>query len=649
MTNPTLIGDFLHRIKRPVKLSSNDKYKLVTVKLKHKGVVLRGEKLGSEIKSKMYRVMAGDFILSGIDARNGAFGIVPRELDGAIVTNDFWYFAIDEDVVDKHFFLELTSTKWFDEICRKGSDGTTQRIRLQKNKFFNQTVFLPSLDEQRKFIAQFQKIKANSSKLNFEMESQKSLLKKLRQQILQEAIEGKLTADWRVANPDVEPASVLLERITAEKADLIKSKKIKKQKSLPPINDEEKYFALPEGWEWCRTDDACSYIVDCPHSTPKFQQEGKVCIDTTCINMAGEILVEKLRKVSESTFDERNKRLVPKCGDIIYSREGVVGQAVIIPDGWEVCLGQRVMLFRPFSQIPSSYFRYVVTSKFFLEEMFSRHRGIGAKHVNMADLRQSLIPLPPLAEQKIIYERVDKLFSFCDLIEAEITQNQVHTNELMQAVLREAFTSSPEVDKFVDAESQDNIVPFKPKRIDYYKRTLLAAEIVDQLHTEPTLGHLKLQKLIFLCQKTQGMELPTNFLQQAAGPYDPKMARSIDKQLRDKKWYEYRKNELHKYQPLDDAGSHKNDFEKYFVNDLSAISRIINLFRKARSEEMEAVATLYACWEELLQSGNDFSNGLLTSKFYAWSEQKSRFPVEKLEKTIEWMNKNGIVPARKVS
>jgi len=93
-------------------------------------------------------VKAGDFILSGIDARNGAFGIVPDELDGAVVTNDFWYFKVDEEVIDKHLFLELTSTDWFDDICRKGSDGKTQRIRLQKDKFFNQPVTLPPRDQQ---------------------------------------------------------------------------------------------------------------------------------------------------------------------------------------------------------------------------------------------------------------------------------------------------------------------------------------------------------------------------------------------------------------------------------------------------------------------------------------------------------------------
>ena len=152
-----LIKSFLKRIKRPITLVAGKEYKLVTIKMNHKGVVLRGLKKGGEIKSNMYEVKEGDFILSGIDARNGAFGIISKDLDGAIVTNDFWYFELDETLIDKHFFLELTSTSWFDEICRLGSDGTTQRIRLQKDKFFNQEIDLPSLDKQKSFTTKFLK------------------------------------------------------------------------------------------------------------------------------------------------------------------------------------------------------------------------------------------------------------------------------------------------------------------------------------------------------------------------------------------------------------------------------------------------------------------------------------------------------------
>lgn len=155
--------------------------------------------------------------------------------------------------------------------------------------------------------------------------------------------------------------------------------------------------------------------------------------------MAGNILTEKVRKVSGATFEERNKRLTPMAGDIIYSREGVVGQAVIIPDGWEICLGQRVLLFRPYSEISPLFLRYVVTSGFFLDEMFSKHRGAGAKHVNMKDLRESWIPLPPLAEQKAIVAKLEILLALCSQLETQISQNQTHAEQLMQAVLKEAF------------------------------------------------------------------------------------------------------------------------------------------------------------------------------------------------------------------
>jgi len=179
------IGDFLTRIKRPVELDPETEYKQVTIKLHHKGVVLRCLNKGKDIKSKMYEVMAGDFILSGIDARNGAFGIVPEELDGAIVTNDFWYFDVDETVISKQLFLELTQTSWFDEICRLGSDGTTQRIRLQKDRFFNQDIVLPETHKQIELLNKL----TDSKRLKKEILKQLTILDKFHSQILKEAFE----------------------------------------------------------------------------------------------------------------------------------------------------------------------------------------------------------------------------------------------------------------------------------------------------------------------------------------------------------------------------------------------------------------------------------------------------------------------------
>ena len=207
------IGDFLKRIRRNILLDKNQRYKLVTIKMNHKGVVLRENKLANEIKSNMYQVKEGDFILSGIDARNGAFGIVPKELEGAIVTNDFWYFEIDELIIDKHFFLYLTSTNWFDEICNRASDGTTERVRLKKDKFFDQKIKLPALNDQKVLLAKFQVYNKRQKDFLIENTTQKILIKQLKYSILQDAIEGRLTEFWRKENETVENGENLLAKI----------------------------------------------------------------------------------------------------------------------------------------------------------------------------------------------------------------------------------------------------------------------------------------------------------------------------------------------------------------------------------------------------------------------------------------------------
>src|SRR5215218_2213937 len=144
------LSDILERTKNLIEIEDDREYKLVTVKLYHKGVTLRKVAKGKELSSgRMHSVKAGEFILSGIDARHGAFGIIPAELEGAVVSNDFWCLDFDEKVIEKQFFLKLTSTTFFDDLCKKASDGTTNRVRLQADKFFNLEIALPPLEEQK--------------------------------------------------------------------------------------------------------------------------------------------------------------------------------------------------------------------------------------------------------------------------------------------------------------------------------------------------------------------------------------------------------------------------------------------------------------------------------------------------------------------
>ena len=118
-----------------VTINPFDTYKQICVRLHHKGVIIRGEKMGQEIRSKQYLAKENHFIISRIDARNGAMGLVPHELDGAIVTNDFLLYKIDETKVLSKYFDYLTSTKNFVSKCAQSSMGTTNRVRLKPERF----------------------------------------------------------------------------------------------------------------------------------------------------------------------------------------------------------------------------------------------------------------------------------------------------------------------------------------------------------------------------------------------------------------------------------------------------------------------------------------------------------------------------------
>ena len=147
------IGDILKQQKNTEVVQSDKKYKQITVKMNGKGVVLRKEIQGSNIKTKTQFVAStGDFIISKIDARNGAFGIVPPELNGAIVTSDFPLFRVDNSVMLPDFLNIVIQSPQFIKICQLTSVGTSNRRRVKMSKFLDSRIPLPTIKEQTKFL-----------------------------------------------------------------------------------------------------------------------------------------------------------------------------------------------------------------------------------------------------------------------------------------------------------------------------------------------------------------------------------------------------------------------------------------------------------------------------------------------------------------
>ena len=147
------IGDVIRRSTLLVSVEDNVLYSQITLKTNGGGAVLRGKKLGKDIGvKKQYLAKEGQFIMSKIDARNGAFGVVTKELDNAIVTGDFPLFDVNQEKINPYYLYLLSSTRPFVQYAQSCSRGTTNRQRIDMDAFLSQQIPLPSLEEQRTII-----------------------------------------------------------------------------------------------------------------------------------------------------------------------------------------------------------------------------------------------------------------------------------------------------------------------------------------------------------------------------------------------------------------------------------------------------------------------------------------------------------------
>lgn len=150
------IKEFLTRNKTAIAIQDDAYYKRATIKVRNGGIFLRDTVIGSKIGTKnQFVISKGQFLLSKIDARNGAFGVVPEELDGGIITGNFWTFDVDYSKVNPHYLALLTTTNEFIEFCEQASNGTTNRHYLQEPLFLDIKVPLPSLAEQNKLVEEY--------------------------------------------------------------------------------------------------------------------------------------------------------------------------------------------------------------------------------------------------------------------------------------------------------------------------------------------------------------------------------------------------------------------------------------------------------------------------------------------------------------
>ncbi len=257
----------------------------------------------------------------------------------------------------------------------------------------------------------------------------------LKQTILQLAVMGKLVPQ----DPNDEPAAKLLERIAEEKAQLVKEKKIKKQKALPPIADDEKPFELPEGWEWCRFNDAID-VRDGTHDSPKDAIGSDTFPLVTSKNFIdGKIDFDSARQISSEDHYEIAKRSRVDRLDILFSMiGGNIGNQVIVEDERAFSI-KNVVLFKYYNvEYTYPYFVFLFTQNLAKD---LQHKAIGGAQpfVSLGALRNITFALPPANEQKNIVLKVDQLMDICDQLKQRLRESQQTQLKLTDAIVEQAL------------------------------------------------------------------------------------------------------------------------------------------------------------------------------------------------------------------
>jgi type I restriction enzyme S subunit len=386
---PTVaLGDVLRRSEHTIPLDPETVYQEVTVRMNGKGVVERRQVQGVEIASdRRYRARSGQFIISRIDARNGASGIVPDELNGAVVTNDFPLFDVTKDRLDAAFLGWMSKTALFVDLCKRASEGTTNRVRLSEDRFKALSISLPPLDEQRRIVARIEELAAKVEEA-----------RGLRSSTLDELAALRSTQSRRVFEA-LRAAPVPLEMV-------------------------------------------CSAIIDNLHSNPVYAEGGTVpCIRSSDVGF-GVLDLTNARRTDETEYRRRTVRGELQADDIVLVREGGgTGKCALVLPEHRFSLGQRVMMLRPDQdKVLPKFFIYQLLSPIIQEDHIRLlSKGSASPHLNIGSLRQFPFLLPSVSEQAQIVENLDALQAKLHAVKALQTETAAELAAMLPAILDKAF------------------------------------------------------------------------------------------------------------------------------------------------------------------------------------------------------------------
>lgn len=368
--------------------------------------------------------------------------IANNDVHNCIVTENMPMFSVEN--IDINFFKFLLKSDYFKNIVNSLIPTWAAQKAIHEKLLLKQKIKIPiSINEQKEIVCILEKQEKEILELEKIWNKNLSYIKQLKQAILQEAIEWKLTSSWRENNPNIESSSILLEKIQKEKEELVKQKKLKKQEKLKEISEDEIPFEIPESWSWCRLVEITSLITDWKHWDCQNELNSWFFFLSAKNIKFWKLYYEWSRQITKKDFLEVHNRTNLKAWDIcMVNTWATIGKIAIVEDNiltQKTTFQKSVAVIKPFKNylITEYLVNYLLTVT---SNLLDLSWWTAINNLLLSQIKNFSIPLPPLEEQKEIVKKVDEMMKFCDELEKQILETKENSENLMKSVLSEVFS-----------------------------------------------------------------------------------------------------------------------------------------------------------------------------------------------------------------
>jgi type I restriction enzyme S subunit len=446
----------------------------IRVKLNVLGVEKRPDIKDKKGATKYYTRKSGQFIYGKQNLHKGAFGIVPKELDNFESSSDIPAFDVDDSCYPEWIFYFFKKGKFYLKLDGLAKGVGSKRIRPEQ--IYKLDIYLPTKQEQRKILDEIEKAETNNQDLIQEIQLQESSLSKLRQSILQDAIKGELTKEWREKNPNINSIKELFEKIKLEKEQINKENKIKKETPKLPINDDEIPFEIPHSWQWCRLSDI---IIDKPKNG--YSPRG-VTYKTNTKSLKLGATTKGIFNPSEVKYiDEtipKESSLWLNDGDILIQRSNSIDyvgvSAIYKGKSFDFIYPDLMMKIRC-SIISMTEYLYIILSSPNTREYF-RNNASGTSgsmpKINQDIVSNTLIPCCILEEQEKIVEKVNQLLRNCDTLEQQILERKESSEKLIHSIFSKLLGDENNDSILINKNITKEIKVITSREIKYNSKTV---------------------------------------------------------------------------------------------------------------------------------------------------------------------------------